>query len=533
MSKKLGKLVTVCAVVVLVVAVSGTAQANWSETFDASAFDLTTWLFRSYPELTGTFSATIQDGPGDDDYLSIDETNSAAVGGSQFGVAIGDPDDIFSDVRVGAVVNVTGGLRNYHGMGARTTYIIDDGSASGYPGIIASSYVMLIHWQDGPANLRIEVFKIVNNLSDIMDKYHEEPVPGLGHARSYYAELDVVGSDPVYITGSLYEYKGGPLMARTPTFIDTSANDPWEKEGFHDAVFPNGVSAIFGMNQDPEPPGYHATFDTVSSISDGPAAVNPSPADGATDAAITADLIWVEAAFATSRDLWFGKKGAMQKIDAAPGVTYDPGTLEFGETYEWRVDEIGPASTVTGHTWSFTTAEYLSVDDFESYSDDAGIESKWPHNVPPTPFAPYHYVFLETGRVSQGSKSMRLEYENQYEPFLTEAALTFDSPQDWTIAGVKDLLLSFRGENDNVEQPMFIRLEDSAANTSTVVHPFTYAVQSEFWRSWEIALEEFSNGGVNLAAITKIAIGIGNGTDSGQQLEDRDIVYIDHIRLCP
>ncbi|MFQ6036300.1 MAG: hypothetical protein ACE5NM_10730, partial [Sedimentisphaerales bacterium] len=283
-----------------------------------------------------------------------------------------------------------------------------------------------------------------------------------------------------------------------------------------------------------EPAGYHTTFDDVFSISDGPAAVNPSPADGATDVSIVADLSWVEAAFATARDLWFGKKGAVQKVDPAPaGTTFDPGTLEFGETYEWRIDEIGPASTVTGHTWTFRTGRCLVVDDFESYSDDTAIESKWPHNVPPTPFAPYHYVFLETGRVSQGGKSMRLEYQNQYEPFLTEATLTFDSPQDWTIAGVNTLSLFFSGEDDNVEQPMYVKLSDAAGNTSTVVHPYTYAVQSEFWRSWEIALEQFSNGGVNLAAITKIAIGIGDGTNSGQELEDRDSVYIDHIRLCP
>ena len=50
-------------------------------------------------------------------------------------------------------------------------------------------------------------------------------MPCLAHARSYYAELDIVGLDPVYVTGSLYEYKGGPLVARVPTLIDTNAQD--------------------------------------------------------------------------------------------------------------------------------------------------------------------------------------------------------------------------------------------------------------------------------------------------------------------
>ncbi len=57
---KVEKLVVICTVVGLIVAASGTAQANWEETFDGNTFDLTTWLFRAYPELTGTFSATIR-----------------------------------------------------------------------------------------------------------------------------------------------------------------------------------------------------------------------------------------------------------------------------------------------------------------------------------------------------------------------------------------------------------------------------------------------------------------------------------------
>lgn len=44
----------------LILILSTLAQANWSETFDNNAFDLSTWLLRAYPELTGTSSATIE-----------------------------------------------------------------------------------------------------------------------------------------------------------------------------------------------------------------------------------------------------------------------------------------------------------------------------------------------------------------------------------------------------------------------------------------------------------------------------------------
>jgi hypothetical protein len=523
-----GRLAAACVLMGLILAGSGTAQANWSETFDGDELDLATWQFHCFPDLTKTFTNTIKVDPDGNKYLSLDETSSGDVGGSQFGVAFGS-EEVFTDVRVGAVVNVTGDLRNYHGLAARVTYFIDpDGSLTDVaPGIVSSSYLMLIHWQDGPANFRIEVFKTVNNLTDIMKKYHEEPVPGLGHARNYYAELDVVGSDPVYITGSLYEYKGGPLLARTPTFIDTNGNDPWENEGIHDAVFPNGISAIFGMNQNPVPAGYHASFDSVSSISDGPAAVNPSPADSAADVDVDADLSWLEAEFATSRDLWFGKKAALEKVEPAPaGTTFDPGTLEFGRTYEWRVNQIGASDPVTGRTWTFTTADFISVEDFESYADNTGIRAAWVTNIPE-----FDYVFLATD--SQGNNSMRFEFQNQYEPYFTEATRTFDNPQDWTAHGVEALSLSFVGEHENAEHLMYLTLEDAAGNSLKVEHPFTYACQSDSWREWTVALEQFSNGGVDLGSVKKLTIGLGDGTMSGQAGDDIDFVYIDEIRLTP
>ncbi|MHC4704048.1 MAG: hypothetical protein ACYTFQ_26100, partial [Planctomycetota bacterium] len=506
----------------------GTAKANWSETFGADAFDLATWQFHCYPDVTKTFTGAITDGPEDNDYLVLDETTSSDSHGSQFGVAFGS-EEAFADVRVGATVNVTGDLRSYHGLAARVNHFIDpDGSLTGVaPGIIASSYLMLIHWQDGPANLRIEVFKTVNNLADIMKTYHEEPVPGLDHARSHYAELDVVGTDPVYITGSLYEFKGGPLLARTPTLIDTNANDAWENQGMHDAVYTSGLSAVFSMNQNPVPAGYRASFDDISSVSDGPAAVNLSPSDGATDVPADVAFSWLEASFATSREVWLGAADAMEKVDPAPaGSTYAPSGLELGRTYQWRVDQVGSSGTVTGHLWSFTTAPYRDVDGFEAHTADAEVQAAWPHNIG----GGYEYVFLLTD--SEGNKSMQLDAQNQYEPYFTEVTRTLESPQDWTALGVDTMSLSFMGRDDNAEHPFYVTIEDAAGQSLKVEHPFTYAVQSEIWRQWDIALEEFRAAGVDLSSIAKMTIGLGSGEPSAQPLDDdRDSIFIRQISL--
>lgn len=203
----------------------------------------------------------------------MDKTSPATIGGSQFGAGFGS-DEVFADVHVGAVFNVVGDAsRNYHGLAARADWVYDsDGSHTrnpnpGYLGLFTSCYVMLIHYEDGPTDMRIEVMKVVNNLPHIMETCQPEvPVPGIDHDTSRYVQLEVIGSDPVYITGSIYEYKGGPLSAVTPTLIDTSVNDPWERAGIHDDVFTGGVIGILGMWKDPQPSGYHTPFDSVSSL---------------------------------------------------------------------------------------------------------------------------------------------------------------------------------------------------------------------------------------------------------------------------
>ncbi len=533
MFRELRSLVTICVLVGLVAFVSGTARANWIESFDGETFDLPTWEFNPFPDLTATFTNTIVTDPNGNKYLSMDETSSAGIGGSMFGGGFGS-DEVFTDVRVGAVVNVVGDAsRNYCGLTARATYVIDpDGSITGLaPGLFVTQvYVMHVNWNDGPANLRIDIEKVIN-LSNIMDNAEEllldVAVPGLNHARSYYAELDVLGSDPTYVTGSLYEYNGGPLVARTATMVDTSGNDPWEDEGAGDEPFLSGSSGIFAQNEDEEPAGYHTTFDDVFSISDGPSSVNLGPADGATDVSVDSSLNWVEAEFATGRELWIGKAGAMEKVDPAPtGTTYAPDNLELGETYEWRVDQVGASGTATGHTWTFTVADYLIVDDFQSYTIDEDIRIAWVDNINEPGV---EYVLLASGE----DNSMRFEFQNQYPPYFTEVTRTFGGSQDWTAQSAEELSLLFVGEHENTEHLMYLTLEDAAGQSFKVEHPYTHACQSDTWRQWIIALVQFSDNGVDLTSVKKITIGLGDGTASAQDGEDRDHIYIDQIILSP
>jgi len=537
----------VCALAGLVLAMSGIAQADWLETFGGNAFDQT-WTFGCFPDVTKTFGHAIKDGPADDDYLGLDETTPSDQYGSQFGMGFGAGD--FADVRVGALVNLMGDAsRNYSGIAARANSFVDpDGSLTGIaPGmVVIGAYTVFYHWEDGPVRVRIEVMKVYMNGKDIHEgddgSYMPEvPVPGLDHERSHYVELDVVGSDPVYVTASIYEYKGGPLLVRTPTMVDTGGRDSWENSGIPTppgmpaavAVLPGGKSGIFVVNENPSPAGYHVTFDTVSSSSQ-PSAVCLNPADGATDVGVDADLEWVEAAFATGRELWFGEKGAMMKVSPAPaGMSYDPGPLKFGTTYQWQVNQIGPGGTVEGYLRTFTTEGAgqgcLSVDDFESYSDNLALMTAWPDNID---IGGYDYTFVETDEVYAGVQAMRFEYQNQYEPYMTTATRTFETAQDWTRGGLATLSLFFRGDGDNLEQKFSVILEDSTGGSHEVANPYSYAPLTEVWQQWDIELSEFSGGGVNLAQVKKVIIKTGDGTDSGQPDEDTDTLYIDEIKVC-
>jgi hypothetical protein len=435
-----------------------------------------TWQWYCIQDVTKTFTHTIQDGPGSNDFLVLSEPLSVDANGSAFGMGIGSQEE-FTDVRLGAVLNADGqassSKQSIYAISGRTQYFNHPGGGGvlPYPGVYASGYALLMSWENAPARLEIELQKYIC-LSNIMNTgFFTVQIPGADPDKSYYAVLDIVGSGPVYVTGSLYEYKGGPLVARIPTLIDTDLKDWWEDADDTDTfwivdvkVFPitnfmdknYRKSGIAALNEDSTPPGYRVTFDDVSSISNGPAAVNPYPADGATGVPIINTVLsWKEAIFATSRDLWFGKAGKMQKISPSPaGKTYDPGTLELGKTYEWRVDEIGPP-TVTGYLWSFTTIPCLVVDDFEKYTNSEPniIYKTWKDGLGYNPQgngtgskAGYRDPdYAEVTIVHEGKQSLPVDYNNAKLPYYSEVDRTFDTPQDWTVYGVKALTLWLRG----------------------------------------------------------------------------------------
>ena len=212
---------------------------------------------------------------------------------------------------------------------------------------------------------------------------------------------------------------------------------------------------------------------------------NPSPAMGEiVDVRYPGPLSWSVGDKASHHDVYLGTdKAAVEAATAAtPGIYQgrqeqaayslaEP--LQWKQTYYWRVDEINADSTVAkGKLWSFTVADYLIVDTFESYTNDSPnrIFQTWIDGVgfSPDDFFPdgnpgngtgaavghdiwsegtTHATIMETRIVHSGWQSMPLYYDNSKADmkYKSEAERTWSAAQDWTIGDVDTLRLHFRG----------------------------------------------------------------------------------------
>jgi hypothetical protein len=85
----------------------------------------------------------------------------------------------------------------------------------------------------------------------------------------------------------------------------------------------------------------------------------PSPAHAAVDRSrYSTTLSWTAGANATGHQVYFGTDATPDSTEfkvTQTTATYNPGTLAWGKTYYWRIDEQNAAGTTTGDTWSFTT----------------------------------------------------------------------------------------------------------------------------------------------------------------------------------
>ncbi|NQT03161.1 MAG: LamG domain-containing protein, partial [Planctomycetes bacterium] len=286
---------------------------------------------------------------------------------------------------------------------------------------------------------------------------------GLVPGTTYYWRIDEINDDEPNSPwkGDVWSFSIPPRAAYAPNPADTSeAVDP---DG--DLSWTPGFGAIihyvyFGDNFDDvsnaagNPPWGSTTYDpgtltmaktyywrvdefdvaethkgNVWSFTTEGAVGGSNPANGAVDITQTPILTWTPGVFGASHEVYFGADATSLELKGSGNLgseSYDPGQLEWDTTYYWRVDEANNAnadSPWTGPLWSFTTANFLIIDDMESYNDinegepgsnriyiawadgfgDQTNGSVVGHANPP---------FAEQTIVNSGSQSMPMSYDN-------------------------------------------------------------------------------------------------------------------------
>ncbi|KPK41729.1 MAG: hypothetical protein AMJ65_08900 [Phycisphaerae bacterium SG8_4] len=275
-------------------------------------------------------------------------------------------------------------------------------------------------------------------------------------------------------------------------------------------------------------------------------AADPIPAKGAVDVSPTPILEWTAADLAGSHEIYLGtdadavanagKNSPEYKASQSVGEeTFAADRLELMTTYYWRVDEVNsaePGSPWIGNVWSFTTGDFLVVDDFEAYNDidppdeaSNRIFDKWIDGygtldngaLVGNPLPPY----AEQTIVHGGDQSMNYAYDNAGK--TSEATLTLTDQRDWTAEGVTKLSIWIRGSAANAADRIYVALN----GTALLYHDDTAATQLSGWKEWIIDLATF---GVNLTNVDSISIGIGT-RNAPSPSGGTGTMYFDDIRL--
>ncbi len=212
----------------------------------------------------------------------------------------------------------------------------------------------------------------------------------------------------------------------------------------------------------------------------------PYPVTGSVmDIRVATPLTWTAGDSASKHDVYLGTDAAAVAAAASSDTTgiyqeqtgatsFTPAAaIVWGQKYFWRVDEINADGTVTkGTVWSFSIADYLIVDDFESYTNDSPnrVFQTWIDGIgfsadeyfaqdnpgngsnaaagydiwsPTSPY--YNGRIMERADVYSGSQAMPMDYNNTLSPYYSEVERTWATPQNWQFNDVNTLVLHFHG----------------------------------------------------------------------------------------
>ncbi|MBN2182053.1 MAG: discoidin domain-containing protein [Sedimentisphaerales bacterium] len=263
----------------------------------------------------------------------------------------------------------------------------------------------------------------------------------------------------------------------------------------------------------------------------------PSPDDGATGIAVNTTLSWRAGREAAEHKVYLStdQQAVMDGTASATTVSqnsYSP-SLELGSAYFWKVNEVNNAETTVeweGDVWSFTTEEYLVVEDFEAYNDILEGEEgsnlvylTWSdgYDNPAVNGSAIGYLTgnpMETDNVYDGNQSVPILYNNTSASSsvvsINPGVLPIGS--NWSIGSPKALVLWIHGDPGNTGND---KLYVSVGNSR---FPYEGDISRPQWKPMIVDLT-----GINLTNVSTLSISVERSGGSGSS----GVVLIDEIRL--
>jgi len=264
----------------------------------------------------------------------------------------------------------------------------------------------------------------------------------------------------------------------------------------------------------------------------------PQPRDFATDVPPDATLNWKPGDYTDLHDVYLGT--SFDDVNGADTTTavvykgrqgpnsYNPGSLALDTTYYWRVDEVNTTepNLWEGKTWKFTVANYVVLDDFESYNEELDdlyffYGGNWLDGIDNSTGSTLYLGLSDGGEPTHGGgQSLYYNYFNSFGYSEAERVIN---------------LGEFYGDPGNdagSTEQMYCGIEDGSATYADVQYGDQVGedmsdLQVDEWQEWNIALSDFTS--VTLSDVRSLFIGFGergSSTSGGS-----GTIYFDDLRL--
>ena len=308
-------------------------------------------------------------------------------------------------------------------------------------------------------------------------------------------------------------WEGGDFAASHDVYLGDSYDDV--NDGLGDTFRGNFIPQLFsaGFSGATYPDGlvrgqtYYWRIDEVNeSESDSPwkgpvwsftvqpnTAYNPFPADGDEFIDPNVVLSWKPGLGAALHTVYFGDNfddvnnavadlNQRSTTNTQGTTTYTPGTLEFGKTYYWRVDEIGGGrggGTYKGQVWSLTTQGAAENPEPSNSAHNVGMNPILRWTPKENGFS--HQIYFGTDKEAvRGADTGSSEYKGTQIPGAEKfdpGILSWNTTYYWRIDEVS---------NDKPDNPLSGSIWNFTTGDFLIVDDFeSYNADNQIWWSWK------------------------------------------------